>query len=200
MKPCADGPGAPQPADERLAVHAPPGCGCDPARPSELRQRPAQGHADGPAGDHAAVAGRIHDAVSRPARPHAAQGAGEQGVHVPRGQRPGGAHPFHPGVPARRHRRPRQLRPHGGGRPAPAGDRRCRDAGRAAGRPGSIQDLVGAARACWSPRSAPANARSRKSPQADSMRISARSSRPGGRSRGTTSSAPSCRRRTKAIA
>ena len=138
---------APQQADERLAVLAPCRHRHRPARPSALRQRPAQGHAFARSARQSAGGRGIHDAVPRPAGPQALESTRQQGVYAQGGQRARAPHPQPAWLTAGRHRRSRRLRPHEGGGSAAAGHRHRRDAGHTGGRPGAVQDLVGPARA-----------------------------------------------------
>ena len=79
--------GPSQPVAQRLDVHPARRCRRDHARPPAFRQRPAPGHAVAAADGDAAGARRVHHAVPRPAGPHKAAGAGEQGLHAQGGQR-----------------------------------------------------------------------------------------------------------------
>ena len=90
---------------------------------------------------------------------------------------------------------------HGGGRHAAAGDRHRRDAGRPAGGPRPFQDLVRPGTpACWNRRSARRSGKSGRRPRRHSTSISSPSSNGGAPTRGTTSSAPSRRRKRQATA
>ena len=102
--PACPGPGASQPAAQRVARHALPRCRCRPAGSPPLRQRSAHGHPVVPAARHAAAAGGVHAAVSRPAGAHAAPGARDHGVRARGGQGARTAHPRSARIAAGRHR------------------------------------------------------------------------------------------------
>ena len=72
------------------------------------------------------------------------------------------AHPRYSWIAAGRHRGPGRLRSHAGGGPAPTGHRHRRDAGRAAGGQGAVQDLVGPACAFAGADDRPARTRGRR--------------------------------------
>ena len=197
--PARQGASTPQSVAEGLGVHAPRRRGRDPARPPALRQRSAQGDAVVSTAGHAAAPGRILAAVPGSPGPHAASGACQQSLFTESGRGVRAPHPRDSGGPAGRHRRPGLLRSHESGGWASSRDRHRRDAGFSRRRPGPVQSLVGAARASSGADGKSARRRSRQSDLAGVRRLLPTDpSRSAGLRRATTSSAPSCGRRTEA--